>query len=124
MKLNAAHTLKTFETPNASVTPLATRRLGAGQVSVIRQRMADGHKNPMHTQTTEEVMVMLEGEVNVTVDGVNAVLSAGDTLIVPANTPHGIENTSGKPAEWLIVSPLGMQFFGPDGQAMTPGWAE
>lgn len=124
MKFNAAASLQVFETPNASVTPLATRRLGAEQVSVIRQRMESGHKNPTHSQTTEEVMVMLQGSVVVTVDGNAREMVAGDTLIVPANIPHSIENTSGKPADWLIISPLGMQFFGPNGNAMVPAWAE
>jgi quercetin dioxygenase-like cupin family protein len=124
MKINSADSLKTFKTPNASVIPLATKRLGAQQVSVIRQLMESGHKNPTHTQTTEEVMIMLQGSVNVTVNGATQELFIGDTLIVPANTPHSIENASGKSAEWLIVSPLGMQFFGPDGNPVTPPWAE
>lgn len=123
MKVNSANSLKVFETPNAAVTPLATRRLGAEQVSVIRQRMDSGKKNPVHTQTTEEVMVMLHGSVAVTVSGVTRDIATGDALIVPANTPHSVENASGESAEWLIISPLGMHFFGPDGNAVTPPWA-
>ncbi len=86
--------------------------------------MDAGHTNPMHTQTTEEVMVLLEGSVSVIVDGHTSQMAAGDTLIVPANTPHSIENTSDKVAEWLIISPAEMQFHGPDGNAMSPDWAK
>lgn len=57
--------------------------------------MQSGHKNPTHTQTTAEVMVMLQGVVAVTVDGSARDMRAGDTLIVPANVPHSIENASG-----------------------------
>ena len=112
-----------FMTPNAIVTPLATERLGSHQVSVIHQSMLHGHKNPIHTQTTDEVMVMLGGTVIATVDGESDTLMEGDVLIVPANTPHCIENISGAAAEWLIISPSGMRFFGSNGDPLAPEWA-
>lgn len=124
MKIRTASSLTVFETPNASITPLATRKSGAEQVSIIRQRMQGSQRNPMHAHTSEEVMLMLDGAVDVTVDGITRRLAAGDTLIVPAGSMHCIENGGGQPAEWLIVSPLGMQFLGADGGAMTPAWAE
>lgn len=86
--------------------------------------MESGRSNPNHTQTTEEVMVLLEGSVLVSVAGEESELSQGDTLIVPANTIHSISNVSGKVAEWLIISPIGMQFYGPDGNPMSPDWAK
>jgi quercetin dioxygenase-like cupin family protein len=113
-----------FTTPNALVFPLATESLGATQVSVIRQRMESGKKNPTHTQTKEEVMVMLSGEVQVMVDGVVGTMNAGDVLTVGSGIPHSIENTSGAEAEWLIISPSQMQFHGPDGNLMIPDWAK
>lgn len=117
------HTAKTFSTPNAEVTPLATPSLKASECSVIRQRMAPKHSNPSHTQTHEEIMVMLSGSVVVQVGDEKAQLAAGDTLIVPAKTPHSIENLGEVAAEWLIISPVGTQFYGPDGQMMSPDWA-
>lgn len=123
MKIVRQSDAQGFMTPNALVTPLATPRTGARQVSVIRQRMESGHGNPDHTQTTEEVMVMLEGMVLVSVAGEESALGQGDTLIVPAGTIHSIRNVSGKVAEWLIISPAGMQFHGPDGKPVSPDWA-
>lgn len=46
MKLNPFDALDVFETPNARVTPLATRHLGSEQVSVIHQKMDSGCSNP------------------------------------------------------------------------------
>lgn len=123
MKILQAQHRQTFVTPNAAVTPLATPSLGAAQVSVIRQRMAPGHQNPSHIQTHEEVMVMLGGAVTLTVEGESAALHAGDTAIIPAQTPHSLCNTGQEDAEWLIVCPADMQFLGPDGGPMTPEWA-
>ena len=85
--------------------------------------MASGQKNPIHSQTVEEVMVMLSGEVQVEVDGVAATMQAGDVLTVPARVPHSIENTSAAEAQWLIISPAPMQFHGPEGKLIIPDWA-
>lgn len=124
MNITRSSDAQKFNTPNAIVTPHATGRTGAKQVSVIHQRMESGRSNPQHTQTTEEVMYMLSGNVDVVVDGKQISLSAGDSLTVPANVPHSIENSSGSPSEWLIISPAGMQFCGPDGNLMSPDWAK
>ncbi len=123
MNLYRQQSQRMFTTPNAFVFPLATERLGATQVSVIRQRMESGRKNPLHTQTAEEVMVMLSGEVRVVVDGAIATMIAGDVLTVGPGVPHSIENSGTAQAEWLIISPAPMQFHGPDGKLMTPEWA-
>ena len=124
MKIVRGSDAQQFATPNAIVTPLATKRMGAEQLSVIHQKMESGHSNPRHTQTAEEVMYMLAGTVEVVVDGQTARLSSGDSLTVPADIPHSISNTSGSAAEWLIISPAGMRFRGPDGNPMSPEWAK
>lgn len=113
-----------FNTPNAVVTPLATRRTGAGQVGLIHQCMQVGQCNPQHSHTTEEVMYILSGSVNVSVKGEIKTLHPGDVLIVPANTLHGIENAGDSSAEWLIISPAGMGFHDPNGNPIRPDWAE
>lgn len=123
MNIQRATQQRAFTTPNATVTPLATPSLGAQQSSVLRQRMAPGYQNPTHTQTHEEIMVMLEGGVKVTVEAETSELHAGDSLTIPAHTPHSISNHGSADAEWLIISPAAMQFIGLDGEPMTPDWA-
>ena len=124
MKILLAQHQKTLTTPNAAVTPLATPSLGAAQVSVIRQRMAPQHHTPAHTQTHEEVVVMLGGTVILMVASEMVELQTGDTAIIPARTQHQLSNTGQEDAEWLIVSPVGTQFHGPDDTLMTPEWAK
>ena len=105
------------------MTPLATPSLGSHEVSVIRQRMAPGHANPPHTQTHDEVMVLLSGCLTVVAGEQPTELQAGDALTIPAQTTHSLENRGTDDAEWLIISAAGMQFHGPDGAPMTPDWA-
>jgi quercetin dioxygenase-like cupin family protein len=124
MNLYKKEKQRMFTTPNAVVCPLATKSLGASQLSVIRQRMQSGSKNPTHTQTHEEVMVMLSGDVQIMVGGAIESMSPGDVLTVGAGVPHSIENIGETEAEWLIISRSEMQFHGPEGKLMSPHWAQ
>ncbi|ULH16591.1 cupin domain-containing protein [Deinococcus sp. KNUC1210] len=112
------------ETPNGNtVTALATPSLGANDVSVIRQRQRPGGFNPPHFHDREELTVLLEGRVSVSMNGEQTALEAGDTLLIPASVLHAVENTGDTDAEWLIVSAAGIRFFSEAGVEMQPGWA-
>ncbi|MEM7801529.1 MAG: cupin domain-containing protein, partial [Chloroflexota bacterium] len=103
-----------ISSPNGNESgAVATPNKGATEVNVIRQHEEAGGKNPPHKHSKEEVMVMLEGSVTVTVEEESATLSAGDTLIVPANTVHYLENQGDVTAEWLIISSSGRTFEAP-----------
>ncbi|MDP9471288.1 MAG: cupin domain-containing protein [Chloroflexota bacterium] len=113
-----------IETPGGNFgLGIATPSRGASEVSVIRQRQRPGGANPAHTHDHEEVMVLLAGEVNVTVGAEPVSLRAGDTVIVPARTPHQIENKGAEPAEWLLVAPAGVRFFHATGEEGSPPWS-
>jgi quercetin dioxygenase-like cupin family protein len=103
---------------------VATANHGAREVSVIRQRQRPAGFNPLHYHDREEVMTVLAGTVRVTVDDVAHEVGAGDTVIVPAQSRHVVENTGASDAEWLLIAPAGVQFFQADGQQMSPAWAE
>lgn len=116
--------LRFIETPGGNAgCGVATPTHGASEVSVIRQRQIPGGTNPAHTHDREEVMVVLTGAVTVTVAGEPRALSAGDTVIVPARTPHQVENSGADPAEWLLVAPAGVRFFHATGEEASPAWS-
>lgn len=123
MIANRAEDTQAIETPNGNYgTSLATPRLGATEVTVVRQRQVPGGFNPTHVQNREEVMVLLSGRVTVSSGDERIELFSGDTLIVPAHTPHRVDNTGDTDAEWLIISPAGMQFFRETGEEASPPW--
>lgn len=110
-------------TPGGNHTDsLATKGRGATEVSVILQQQEPGGQNPPHTHDREEVMVLRQGSVTVQVGEERVALAAGDTLIVPARTLHRIENTGTERAEWLLIAPAGVRFFGATGEEMVPAW--
>jgi quercetin dioxygenase-like cupin family protein len=56
---------------------------------------------PAHAAANDEIAVILEGSVKVTVDGVVSTHHAGEWLIIPAGTPH--EVVSLQPSRLLMV---------------------
>ncbi|WP_420595910.1 cupin domain-containing protein [Deinococcus sp.] len=114
---------QTTVTPNGNtVTPLATPSRGAHEVSMVRQSQTPGGFNPPHSQNREEIMVQLAGQVTVTSGNRSAILSPGDTLTMPADTVHQVQNTGDTDAEWLIISAAGMHFVGENGVTFSPDW--
>lgn len=45
---------------------------------------------PEHDHTHEQVVTMLEGELDLTVDGKTRRLSAGDVVVIPSNVTHAV----------------------------------
>jgi quercetin dioxygenase-like cupin family protein len=59
---------------------------------------------------SDELYLVISGELVMTVEGERTTLAAGDAAYAPARTWHGIANESGAPAEMVLV-------FGPPRQA-------
>ena len=52
-----------------------------------------GGRLPRHTDSAEEVIVVVEGEAAVTMGSETAAVPAGGTALVPADAPHEVRNT-------------------------------
>jgi len=113
-----------IETPGGNSTcGLATPSRGATDLSVVRQRQQPGGNNPAHSHDREEVMIMLSGEVALTLDGEARTLAAGDVAIIPPATSHQIQNHGDACAEWLLAAPSGIRFFHASGEEAFPDWS-
>lgn len=116
--------LEYIETPGGNFgMAVATPSRGATEVSVIRQRQDPGGANPVHSHDREEVMILLVGEVRVTVEEEPVSLVPGEAVIIPARTPHRVEQRGSQPAEWLLVAPAGVRFFHASGEEGVPPWS-
>jgi quercetin dioxygenase-like cupin family protein len=92
-------------------------------VSVIRQRQVPGGFNPSHTHDREEVLVLLTGRLDVSVDGMIHALEAGDAVVIRAGEAHQLRNAGDEPAEWLLVAPAGYRFYHASGEEAAPAWS-
>ncbi|MFC7619474.1 cupin domain-containing protein [Microlunatus sp. GCM10028923] len=52
---------------------------------------------------SEELYLVVSGEVVITIDGERAVLRPGDAAYAPAGSRHGVANESAEPAELVLA---------------------
>src|SRR5918996_3360849 len=65
---------------------------GAESTSAVYFELAPGMRLGAHTDSAEEVLVVLEGEVEAIVRDERTRISAGGFAVVPANAPHDVRN--------------------------------
>jgi quercetin dioxygenase-like cupin family protein len=66
---------------------------GAAQLCIFEQWVAPGAGAPSHSHPVEEVLTVLEGEAEMWIDEQRKIVSAGQSLIVPARRTHGFLNS-------------------------------
>jgi mannose-6-phosphate isomerase-like protein (cupin superfamily) len=72
---------------------LVSARNGAAQLCIFEQWIAPGTGAPTHLHPVEEVLTVLEGEAEMWMDEARVIVSAGQSLIVPAGRKHSFRNS-------------------------------
>jgi quercetin dioxygenase-like cupin family protein len=63
----------------------------------------EGHDESCSVTSSDELYIVVAGEVVMTVDGERAVLRTGDAAYAPAGSLHGVANESDAPAQLVLV---------------------
>lgn len=71
---------------------------GNKSTSAVYFEVQPGNMLPTHTDSSEELLLILEGEAEVTVGEEQARASAGDVALVPSMVPHSLRNVGDKDA--------------------------
>ena len=66
---------------------------GATQLCIFEQWVAPGHGAPTHSHPVEEVLTVRDGEAEMWLDDERVIVTAGQSLIVPASRKHGFRNS-------------------------------
>jgi quercetin dioxygenase-like cupin family protein len=93
---------------------------GAAATAVVYFEVAAGKRLGRHTDSSEEVLYVVEGNGEATIGEERVFLAAGGLAVVPALVPHDIRNTGSIPLKvvgFFAGSALMHTFFGP----MLPG---
>ena len=77
------------------------RRLNLQLWKVLREKIEPGGAVLPHFHDTAEIIHFLIGNVNALVGEERRICGPGDTLIVPAETIHGVSNTGNAPSEQI-----------------------
>lgn len=84
----------------------------AGRFCVIDMHIPPGGGPPPHRHDFEETFILLEGELEASFRGKQMIVKAGDTINIPANAPHRVQNISSNATRLLcICSPAGLDEF-------------
>ena len=78
--------------PGVETRMLVSASNGATQLCIFEQWMAPGTGAPTHFHPVEEVLTVREGEAEMWLDQERIIVSAGQSLIVPARRMHGFRN--------------------------------
>jgi mannose-6-phosphate isomerase-like protein (cupin superfamily) len=79
--------------PGVETRMLVSARNGAAQLCMFEQWVAPGNGAPTHSHPVEEVLTVREGEAEMWIDQERLVVTAGQSLIVPAGRKHGFRNS-------------------------------
>ena len=60
---------------------------------------------PLHTNTVEHEQLVLNGSAKVIIGGQELDAKKNDIVFIPANVPHGYQNNSNEPFEFLCIVP-------------------
>jgi len=75
--------------------------LGTENSATVYFELEPGKNLGRHTDSAEEILLILEGEVEATVGDETGRLSAGQLALVPKMAPHDLRNTGNGPAKVL-----------------------
>ena len=71
-------------------------------IKIVRIVSSDRLEEQQYCQDEDEWVVLLEGEATLLVDGVKKELKRGDSLFIPAHTPHTVLRTQNGTL-WLAI---------------------
>jgi quercetin dioxygenase-like cupin family protein len=83
-----------------------------GKYTLIDMHVPPNGGPPPHRHDFEEMFTVLDGEIEATFRGETMTVRAGETINVPANSPHGFRNRSDSPSRLLCMcAPAGQDEF-------------
>jgi mannose-6-phosphate isomerase-like protein (cupin superfamily) len=101
---NAA--LRKFSLPGLEHQTLAARGMGVDGMEVWMQTIAPGAATPVHRHACEEVIVILRGSGQVTIEGEETRFGPNSTIIVPRDAVHQLVNSGAE--EMFLIGALGV----------------
>lgn len=80
---------KLYEMPAKEiVTGYHAKFVHSENVTIAYWDIEEGHSLPEHAHPHEQVLNLLEGRFEVTLEGESAVLEAGSVVVIPSNAVH------------------------------------
>ena len=98
-----------FELPGAQFTALASPQTGAVSTAAWRVSLTPKTDGMTHQLTKEEIIIAIAGSAVAVIGADRHEISAGDAIIIPANTDFKLSNQSAHAFTAIAMVPVGTQ---------------
>jgi quercetin dioxygenase-like cupin family protein len=113
----AVHTMH-----GTSFTAYASPDRGSHELCAWHVEIPGNTTGVPHFVSREEVLYVLSGTLQATVDGGTEEAAAGDVILVPAGAQFGVDNLADEPATAWVTTSAGFRAVLPDGSWLVPPW--
>lgn len=125
MPVTRAADAPTFNLPGIRFTGLTAPSRGASEICSWHLHVEPNTSGDQpHWLDHEEVFILLEGSLHVTINDEQITAAAGDAVTVPARSRLQIANPGATPAHAVVCIPTGFRAFSDEGEMGTPPWAQ
>lgn len=111
-----------FQTHGSRFLSYVSPSKGSTQLCAWRLTVPASSLGVAHRPDREEVVLVLDGELHVTLDGATSALTRGDAVLVPAGSELRVDGGPVGATAWVSTTP-GLQATMADGTQIQPPWA-
>jgi quercetin dioxygenase-like cupin family protein len=111
-----------YETHGSRFSAYVNPTRGSRELSAWRLDVPPSQVGVSHRPSREEVLLVLSGELVVTLDGEVSELGAGDVVLVPAGSELKVDSGPAGSTAWVTTTP-GLEAVTADGTRIVPPWA-
>lgn len=111
-----------FHTHGSSFRAYVSPSRGSSQLCAWQLTVPAELRGVAHRPNREEVLLVLNGELQVTLDGTYSELHRGDALLVPPGSELRVDAGPEGASAWVTTTP-GLEAVTADGTRISPPWA-
>ena len=112
----------TFELGTLRIHPLAVPSRGSVEITTWRVDLPAGGASGPHSVDREQIIIVGSGRVTAHIAGTATTAGPGDALILPTDTVLELRNDSDRPADAIVISPVGF-LASAGGHTFAPPWS-
>lgn len=113
----------TFPAHGSVFSSFVSPRRGSEQLCAWKLTVAAGQVGVAHRPSNEEVLLILEGRLQVTITGERGHVGPGDVVVIPAGAEVKIDGTAVDASAWVTTT-SGLQATLANGETIAPPWAQ
>ncbi len=112
-----------FETHGSRFSSYVAPSRGSTQLCAWRLDVPAGTEGVAHRPNRDEIVLVLQGRLHVTLDGDEIEAGAGDVVLVPAGSELRVDSHQAGASAWVTTTP-GLEAVMADGSRIAPPWAQ